>query len=284
VEKRPLHAIAKDASLEEAMQLLAQKNVLSLPVYEETQLERQYVGIIDCFDVLCYAPLWQTHPPSFGSATVSDLLASSRRGRRLCAFDPKESLYTAMKELGTDNHRGLVRTKGVGRNDYQIVSQSDVVRFLVKNMEQLGDVVNTRIQNLNLANPLGDSNLVCASSKEPSLLVFQRMYSNGVKAVPIMNDKGELVGNLSATDLRGLSSKTLSMVKLPVLEFLQAAHKEKPPHPVSCPPSATLGDVMLRATTANVHRLWVTDSALKPIGVVTLTDVINTLLQLSESQ
>jgi len=52
----------------------------------------------------------------------------------------------------------------------------------------------------------------------------------------------------------------------------------KLPHPVTCTPRATLGEVMDIAVSAKVHRVWVVDSAGRPLRAITLNDLFHALL------
>ena len=100
-----------------------------------------------------------------------------------------------------------------------------------------------------------------------------------VNAVAVVDDKGSIVANLSSTDVRGMKSEELCLVRKPVLEYLKARNPTgKLVHPVTCTPRALLKDVILQLSTAKIHRVWVVDSAMKPVGVVTLSDICRVLV------
>jgi CBS domain-containing protein len=301
VDKKELYTVDPSTSLENVLKLLKEKNIISVPVFEKKT--SQFFGIVDSFDLLRFGTAFnafQEQKPDdshfkqfdFGTATARDLLLKSPTSRTIFLFEPSETLRSAMKVLGTA-HRALVELHNTqftpednlcpSAPSYQILSQSDVVRFLTRNLKKLGGKINTRINELGLVNPLGDRDFPVASASERTISAFHRMFNKHVRALPVVDENGILIATLSASDLRGISNSSLSSVKLPVQQFLEVMQGGKPPHPVVCKSTSTLADVMLAVTTAKVHRVWVTDSKEQPIGVVTLTDIINTVLEISQS-
>lgn len=92
-----------------------------------------------------------------------------------------------------------------------------------------------------------------------------------------MDDHGTLVANLSASDLRGISESNLKLLTKPVLEFLKLMGNGKVAHPVVVSSRDTIESILYKVYTSKVHRVWVVDSAQRPIGVVALGDIISFL-------
>jgi CBS domain-containing protein len=104
---------------------------------------------------------------------------------------------------------------------------------------------------------------------------FRKMYIQGVSSVAVVSVvDGHLVANLSASDVRGVTSENVRDVQEPVMSFL-TRHYQKPYHPVTSYASEKLYDVVLKMITAKVHRVWVVDAAYKPIGIVTISDILS---------
>ena len=95
-----------------------------------------------------------------------------------------------------------------------------------------------------------------------------------------MNEQGALFGNISARDLKSfISNANVESLRLPIKEFLQALRSEN--IDIRVPAiltfeSATLAQVAAKLKATRVHRLYVADSeeTLKPIRVVSVTDVV----------
>ena len=92
-------------------------------------------------------------------------------------------------------------------------------------------------------------------------------------AVPIVDQEWKVVGNLSASDCRGLHDGNLKSLLSNVLDFLKE-HQGAVATPVKCSEKATIGECSLSMKTAGIHRVWVVNSSEQPIGSVSQTDVI----------
>lgn len=110
----------------------------------------------------------------------------------------------------------------------------------------------------------------------------------------MLDENQKLVGTLSASDLRGyapfflgpfssvlilffsgLTDETLSTLLQPVNQFISNAGQKGP---IRCFPDDKLDMAINKLVESKVHRLWVTDENDKPVGVLSLTDVIRTVL------
>ncbi len=57
-----------------------------------------------------------------------------------------------------------------------------------------------------------------------TLLAFEGMLARGVSGAPVVNADGEIVANLSVSDLRCIQPEHLGMLALPVAEFVALTH------------------------------------------------------------
>jgi CBS domain-containing protein len=133
---------------------------------------------------------------------------------------------------------------------------------------------------------------------------FRSLNAKGVSGVAIVGPKGDLVGTLSASDVRCLAPGVFSQLLLPVRQFL-SMNVPRPPHgsgggggavlasprgpspePLPLPlagrvlcaqPTSSLANVIAALVRQRVHRVYITDSDSAPVGVVTATDVLNVL-------
>jgi len=267
---------------------LKKENISSVPVFSEDK--QIYVGLVDMLDVMGVTALGIKDENSildyhelynkfaFSVDTVGEIIAQSHRSRNIVILDVGESIQSAMDVLG-ENHRLLIRTRDVntGKNTFKLLSQMDIVKYLSKNIN-LGSKGNMRLEQLGLANPLG-SEVITVSKHTKATNAFNIIYREQIGAVAVVDDDGVLLANLSISDLMGISDQNIGNVMLPVLEFLQKTNGERPAVPVTCKATDHLEDILPKILTAHVHRLWVTNSAQKAIGVITLTDIINVVLR-----
>jgi CBS-domain-containing membrane protein len=100
------------------------------------------------------------------------------------------------------------------------------------------------------------------------------MWREGIHAIGIVDNDGKLIGTLSSSDLRGLTASKLQNILKSPCTFIKETAQGKIPHPVTCHSHDVLEEVMLKAVTAKVHRVWMIDAAGKPTSVVSLSDII----------
>ncbi len=93
----------------------------------------------------------------------------------------------------------------------------------------------------------------------------------------MVNAAGELVANISVSDLRDVPPNKLGMLALPVLEFLAVqAGCRRPRAPVTVTPSSPLRAVLERMVAEDVHHVYVVneDAPRRPVAVITPSDVL----------
>jgi CBS domain-containing protein len=139
-------------------------------------------------------------------------------------------------------------------------------------------------------NPLGGP-IISITTNDRAVDGFLKMFNREVNAVAVVDEKGALVSNLSASDLAGLSAKNIHCLKQPPLHFLEVMQSsnffqfsltfpdKKAPVPVTCSSKTHLTEVIEKLIGAKIHRVWVVNSAQQPIGVVTLTDVLRSFVK-----
>jgi 5'-AMP-activated protein kinase regulatory gamma subunit len=100
---------------------------------------------------------------------------------------------------------------------------------------------------------------------------FSIMSKNLISAVPIVSDKGVMIGNLSVKDLRNMIHDP---AKFPSLSVPMSEFPSFPIHLITCREKDTLQSVMEKLTQTKVHRLYLIDDHTRPVGVVSLGDIL----------
>ena len=164
-----------------------------------------------------------------------------------------------------------------------ILSQSDCMAFLLHHPELVGPQLwGASVAELGF---LG-RRVVCVSPHTPTHAAFSIMFGHDVSGVGIVDEAEELVGNLSASDLRRLQASDFRVLALPVRDYLarcvlpQGAQAPLPA-PVRVTPQTALSTLLelLGGSAPRIHRIYVTHEK-RPVGVITATDVLRVLVQL----
>jgi CBS domain containing-hemolysin-like protein len=84
-------------------------------------------------------------------------------------------------------------------------------------------------------------------------------------------------------DLTAIDGSSLEKLCSNVLEFLDYGYEGKGhPQPVTVESTDTLAAAVSKMINAKVHRVWVVDSAKRPTGVVTMSDVLRAITPTKE--
>jgi len=219
------------------------------------------------------------------TAAVSELLKMNPKGQSIALFEPTELLSSVLEPLCGGLKRVLVKQYNGAEICYRVLSQFDVIRFIVQLIDEFKsmypDLFGETIQQLQLASDPPKGEVVSVKNSDPALIGFRTLVLREVVSAPIVNDKGEIVSTLSATDIRGVKPDNFSSILKPVTEFLSAS---RPTHPVTCVLNETLAQVITKMVVARVHHVWVVNSAQNVIGVVSCEDILRLLLEKHKSK
>lgn len=292
-------SVASTASVVEALQVLSSNNILSAPVFEmETN---SFLGFVDMMDLLANVVSFYKERDSFDSRKDEDVPVSwcrnietlQQRGEEFakqpitalidksrvdeyCPVSHHGTLFQVMEDVLSQN---VHRVPVFDNSDkvYNILSQSDMIQYLYENIRDVGIARFDTVEKLNLGTPV----VISMSARAKAIHAFFLMLYNRVSAVAIVSGNGELVGNLSASDLRGLDQNSFSQLLTPVMEFVKSVKRHR--GLITCKKDSTLESVLSKLANNRVHRLWTVNDQNCPIGVVTLTDIMKLFSNRDES-
>jgi len=234
------------------------------------------VSILDLLIFLSWAPYFQTGQIDEATTElrnlnrpISQLLGLTTEGRSLWIVEPTTSLKGLCEPFARDVHRVLVPQKDdEGKNAYRVLSQSDVVSYIYKNRHEVAGKMSKKLSELGIQ----PKPVVSITASTTALEGFKTMSLEKVTALAI-TDNGNLVGTLSASDLRGLTRRRLQKVVAPVKQFLESMHGSIR-DPLTTTLDSTLDQALSLIVTEGVHRLWIVDAQKEVIGILSLTDII----------
>lgn len=138
-----------------------------------------------------------------------------------------------------------------------LVTQSDVVRALHDASASLGALRSARLADL----PLGAAPVACIPSSTTALAAFHEMAARGLSALGIVSPHGGcLVGNVSASDLRGLEAHQYDRLAAPVWRYL-AERGARSMVLVALHERATFGALLDRMAFSRVHHVYIVNGA-----------------------
>ena len=292
--QRPLYMTLSNNKIDDVIGDLVRSNITALPVWNKDK--KQFVGEVDSFDILDAVVFPKDSSDvgivdSYGDGTVQDLLylkylpllaQEHVDGQGMLVFEPTESVLTVSRALGF-RHRCLVRQEHASVNlQHRMITQSDLVNFLFTHRSKLNAkqqaLMGTRLDNCGLANPAGSRAVVTIKEDVSAAAAFRLLKNEKVSAVAVVNQNGEIVGNISASNIRGTDPRlVIEALRLPVIKFLEATGRRF--HPVTTTAIDSLESVVQKVVSARIHRVWVVNSAQEPIGVVALSDILRVITE-----
>jgi CBS domain-containing protein len=328
---REIISVSEETTLNKAMAVLAENQILSVPVY--TADSKEILGLVDILDIVKYifatvSPVkyatvvlktefkWEDikfNPAAFTSdqirnAKIKDVLDFSLKDKKVLShpFPEKKDLPQAVTRHCTVDQLMELFEQGTHRvpviNDTtthhfidNIVSESDILTFITDNIStvQGDDRFTQTIEKLKL----GTNSVISMPSSALAIHGFFLMYVYRIPAVAIVDSvTGELIANLSASDIRGLTTDTLDKLLVPVTSFITGKEPARAPHweavpdtvgrlsirpkmipPITCTYDTTFSVVIQKLNLYRLHRIWIVDRKNKPTGVITLTHIMKQL-------
>ncbi len=200
-------------------------------------------------------------------------------------------------------------------NITDVVSQTDLLRLIASKMDDLVKTdqgMNATLAELEMVQ--GIDGVATCTAATPTLQVLARMQREKLSGIGVIGQPGgKLLGNLSASDLRGLTPEKFGALALPVGAFLPMMHPSKKKGGLSvtyeealvdqfpkavkegrfeealadlpllrCTPSTTLREAIELLVLHGKHRLYVCEETGHAVGVVTPTDILRAVVLASK--
>jgi len=269
---------------------LVKHNFLSVPVLQKTG--RKWYGFVDMADIVTYvvdifgAAKLQTSQDywalfekeeAFRNKTVNDFVKHPLSRRN--PFHPVKtgySLFYVMESLAREHDLHRVPIIDDDRQLMNMITQSQVVKFLYENLDKLGAKAKKPVSMMKDAM----KDVVMVSETAPAMDAFSKMVKENVSGVAVVDEAGKLKGALSVRDLKGVAPDAALFWRLyqPTRDFLSKLNKEhsdtRPRSPQFCSTEDDLEFVITKLAEHKIHRVFVVDAHHKPIGIVSLKDVL----------
>jgi CBS domain-containing protein len=160
-----------------------------------------------------------------------------------------------------------------------MITGSSIVRALRDNLQVLGSLGHVPVGTLV---PTGrDLVLTASATTATARECVQSLLLHSVLAMPLVDTEGAIIANFSVSDIRLLAGKSAEEAEAALggsaLDLLKGDDGRVRP-PVTVMASDTLGSVIELMTSSGVHRVYIIDAARRPIGSVTVTDIIRMVL------
>lgn len=275
---------------------LVEHNFLSVPVIQKTK--NKYYGFVDLADIVTYVVKEFAHK-SLGSVsdwwalcaesediqkvTVNDIMRTPLTRRN--PFHPIStgySLFSAAEALAREEHlhRVPVLNNHTDRKLINIITQSQMLDIFQKRMALLGEKANAPVVFKT------SQEVLSVKESETAISAFEKIVQARVTGIAVVNDSGSIVGNVSVRDLKGIHTDGRVFWRLfqSVKDFMAHVHEEYqrvhgiPKELVSVTKAASVKDAVDLMVKNHLHRVYVVDDDKKPVGVVSIKDILRQII------
>jgi 5'-AMP-activated protein kinase regulatory gamma subunit len=135
---------------------------------------------------------------------------------------------------------------------------------------------------------LGAKTVISAQASKPAINAFKLIADNRVTAIPIVDAEGEIIGVISARDLKtvAVQKELVKRLYMSAQEFLKTKEREfaGPRTVICCKVTDTFEGILNKLHQSRIHRVFIVNDFYHPIGVVAFTDVLRLLLNWDVAQ
>ncbi|TPX63484.1 hypothetical protein SpCBS45565_g06572 [Spizellomyces sp. 'palustris'] len=282
-KKPPVTTVPPDASIARCLEFMKERDSIIVPIQGRSSISR-IAAVVGVSDVLGYI---LKNGGVDGLDKVDLEKETIENVETLGLGDEEEESYRIWERDFRDTLEAASFTESFLRpmtNEFTLLkpyllTQSDIIRHVHAHPESVTPSIDLDLPiKVSLLKPLtAQKHVVTMRDRDTAIQGFAIMREKKVAALPVVNDNGLIVANLSASDLRGITRTGLTELEKPVLEYLK--HKTSSGQiktPVVCTPDHTLRDILGLLVGNHIHRVWVVETLedLRPIGVVSQSDII----------
>ena len=174
-------------------------------------------------------------------------------------------------------HRFIVSDEG----KLEICSQSDILNFIVSDLEnRFKDSEISKVMALPVSRCQNCYRDCVTVSKDTVMLdLISTLDSKQITSIALVDEHGRICGNFSASDLKGMTEINGEFLLTLVPSFLE---KNSPQslQPICVTPQTSIREAAEKMIQRRVHRIWLVDQGNRPVGVVTMTDILKEIFKI----
>ncbi|XP_063964931.1 5'-AMP-activated protein kinase subunit gamma-1-like isoform X2 [Lytechinus pictus] len=272
-----------DAELlvKKAFYALVYNGVRAAPLWDSTK--QDFVGMLTITDFINILQYYYKSPLVKMDELEEHKIATWRevlkeKARPLVWINPDQSLFEAVKMLIQQKiHRLPVIDQATGNVIY-ILTHKRILKFLAllqKTEIKSPSFLKKTLKELNIGTY---NNIATARPDTPLITALSMFINKRVSALPIVDENNKIVDIYAKFDVINLAAeKTYNNLDITIQQALQ--FRQTYFEGVStCKATETLETIMDRIIKAGVHRLVVTDDEKHVIGIISLSDILNSLV------
>mmetsp|Transcript_28303 Transcript_28303/g.39972 ORF Transcript_28303/g.39972 Transcript_28303/m.39972 type:complete len:303 (+) Transcript_28303:19-927(+) len=278
LNKQHLVIFQSTQTVKDVFQTLSENAILSAPVFDTRR--HSFIGMIDMQDFLAFtlSMYIKGEPFVFTAKQLTDFSGTNP----FIPIEDDTSLLEALKDFNTQKiHRMPVIEKNTAANVVGVLSQSTIIDWLYSHLSEFGNKLDHTVKDLNLGGLNNLSQVITANSKDSLLSAFFTLEKAKITGLPVVDSQGKLVGNISLKDIKYVINSSIQELEIPIHDFM---NKVQAHELVVCTPETNFIEVIKMMHLQKVHRVHVVNQEHHPIDIITMSNVLDTVLALATGQ
>jgi len=283
-------------TVQQSLKILLKYNIYSAPVFDSTS--KKYFGFINLVDIVT-AIISSVEAMITSSQKLEDLMSNAnnlqiqKTAADLATLNPiyfigkNDSLSTALKLMASTGTRRLLIVENPQETPIEaekilnVLTQSSIISYLSKNLEQVGSLGKKTIKESNL----GIKNVITVNEDSEAIEAFKLMSKNRITGVAVVHSNGTLFTIISAKDIKEVDlTPPFKKLFVSATQFVSSvrAHTLKEFVPaVYVRSENTIAEVIHKLAFLKLHRLFIINNERMCIGVVSASTIIHLFSTLS---
>lgn len=268
------------------LQVLSKHNISAVPVVDE---QGTIPGCVDVLDILSWAAFeLEGAPPTQVNSKVKEF--ANHRVRDIVNFSKRnpwndlsyKAKFSELLDLlsNTSAHRVAITNEQI--DIVGLITQSRIIRFFFDHKDVFQDNLSKTVEQV--WGSKSEKGVLSIHHNNFVIDALKLMRDHKVSGLPIIDEHGKLVGNISAGDLKHLDATVEGLredlsAQIRSFKNITSTPSVQLPHfdPISVKKEDTLLKIVELCLSKKIHRVFVVDSEMKPTHVISLGDVIKAL-------
>ena len=257
---RPIIKVDNECTVRVTLDTLHASGASCALVYDGDRL----VGVVDTPDVLRHVL----------RASSSMAQAAANMVRQCVVATPHLTVADICAHMRTGTRYVVIARASGG---HQLVSQRSLARAVLDHFHR--DVgMRTALTETTTKDLPSFQRVIVLTHRRSAREAFEKMAAYGITSLPIVDDNGRACGVISATDVF-YARHSSTHLEMNVLEFVSESRRDADnPRSADTVVTCRPGDDMVIALRTmlhhNVHHVYVVDSSVCPVGVVSFVDIL----------
>jgi len=200
--------------------------------------------------------------------------------------NPMEPIFfrnTVLKALQVMSSSGARRIPLHDHHDAEkrkmdnVLTESALVSWMTRHKEVMGEFTGKTIYDLGFLDKFDKSPLFSVKRTDSALTAFEEMDKNRISSIAVVNEEGQFVSSISAKDIYQIitdDEAPFAPLMKPAESFAVDMRQKSDISRYTTKSSEYFGDLIAKLTLLRLHRIYILDDKAKPIGVVSLSDIV----------